>query len=67
MKETDERERQITALAVQFAGFFTFFCAAAALFVMTPISPAVVSTLLCVMAAFCLSFLAATVFLSKKM
>lgn len=67
VKETDERERQITSLAAQFAGFFTLFAAAATLFVVTPISRAAVLALLCMMAVFCLSFLAAAAYLSKKM
>lgn len=67
VKETDERERQITSLAVQFAGLLTFFAAAAALFVVIPISRTAVLALLCVMAVFCLSFLAAAAYLSKKM
>lgn len=67
IKETDEREVQIVSKAAVFAGLFTFFCAAAALFVLLPFSKAAYSALLAVMATYTLAFAAANLWLSQKL
>ena len=67
IKETDEREVQITQTAFRMAGVITFFAAAAALFVLLPLCMEAYYTLLGVMALYALSFVAVNVWLSKKM
>lgn len=66
IQETDERKQRIATEAAQFAGVFTFFCSAAALFVVLPLSMEAYYALQTAMAVYCLSFLAANLWLSKK-
>ena len=67
IKETDEREKQITNDAFRFAGAITFFTVAAALFVVLPFSFAAFYALLGVMAFYGITFLVAGFILSKKL
>ena len=67
IKETDEREKQITNDAFRFAGAITFFTVAAALFVVLPFSFAAFYALLGVMALYGVTFLVAGFILSKKL
>ena len=67
IKETDERERKIVHTAFEAAGGVTFFASAAALFVVLPLSMDAFRALLAAMILFCLVFVAANVWLSKKL
>lgn len=67
IKETDEREVHIIHTAFRVAGIVTFFTSAAALFVVLPLSMAAFAALLCMMAHYCLTFVAANLWLSKKL
>lgn len=67
IQETDERQLHITGAAMQFAGMATFFVSAAALFVVLPFSIAAFSALLGAMALYCLLFVAASLWLSKRL
>lgn len=67
IKETDEREKQITNDAFRFAGAITFFTVAAALFVVLPFSFHAFYALLGVMALYGVTFLVAGFILSKKL
>lgn len=67
IKETDEREKQITNDAFRFAGAITFFTVAAALFVVLPFSFHAFYALLGVMALYGITFLVAGFILSKKL
>lgn len=67
IRDTDERERHITNKSFQFAGIVTFFTAAAALFVVLPLNMGAFFALLCAMALYALSFVAASLWLSKKL
>lgn len=67
IKETDEREVHITQTAFRLAGIITFFAAAAALFVLLPLSPAAYYALLGVLILYFLTFLVASFWLSKKL
>ena len=67
IKETDERELQIARTAAQAAGLVTFFASAAALFVVLPLSMDAFRALFSAMILYCLIFLAANAWLSKKL
>lgn len=67
IRETDEREQTITHTAFYFAGIVTFFGSAAALFVLLPLNMAAFCALLAVMAVYALSWLAASLWLSKRL
>ena len=67
IQEQDERERTIIAQAFQFAGIFTFFAAAASMFVLVAVSRAAAMAILAVIAVYSLSWLLANVYLSKKL
>lgn len=67
IQETDERRLHITRTAFQAAGAVTFFASAAALFVVLPLSMAAFQTLMATMVLYCLSFLAASAWLSKRL
>ena len=67
IKETDERERKILSGAIQFAGLFTFYAAALALFVLLPLSLHAYYALIGVLAVYTLSFVTANLWLSKKL
>lgn len=66
IKETDEREVQITQTAFRMAGIITFFVSAAALFILLPLCVQAYYTLLGVLALYALTFLAVNFWLSKR-
>lgn len=67
IKEQDEREKTIINQAFQFAGMFTFFASAASLFVLVAVSLEAALAVLAVVAVYALSWLAANLYLSKKL
>ena len=67
IQEQDERERTIIAQAFQFAGIFTFFAAAASMFVLVAVSKAAAMAILAVIVVYSLVWLLANVYLSKKL
>lgn len=67
IKETDERERTIVRTAFQTAGVITFFTAAAALFVVLPLSQEAFWALFAVIVFYSLAFLLASGVLEKKL
>lgn len=67
IKEQDEREKAIVNQAFQFAGMFTFFACAAALFVLVAVSMEAAMAVLGVVAAYAIAWLVASVYLSKKL
>lgn len=67
IEESDERQQLIFRRSAVFAGLFTFFLAAGALFVVLPFSMEAYYALLCVMAVYCLGFVCANCWLSKKL
>lgn len=67
IKETDERQMHIARTAAQFAGVFTFFAAAAALFVVLPLSMTAFQALMAVMVLYAASFFLSNLWLSKKL
>ena len=66
IEETDERQQLITMKAAMFAGMFTFFLAAGAVFVVLPFSAEAYYALICVMATYCLGFVGANFWLSRR-
>lgn len=66
IKETDEREQAINRTAFFFAGAFTFFASAAALFVLLPLNRGAFSALLAVIIVYALTWLAASCWLSRR-
>ena len=67
IEETDERQQKIVGGAAQFAGLFTFYAAALALFVLLPLSLHAYYALIGVLAVYTLSFVTANLWLSKKL
>lgn len=67
VREQDEREQAIVNRSFQFAGLFTFFLAAAALFVVLPLSLEAFNALLAVMVVYALAFLGANVYFSRAL
>lgn len=67
IQETDERQRTIIDAAFKWAGCITFFTAAAALFVLLPLSLDAFLALLGVMALYAASFLVMSNLLEKRM
>jgi hypothetical protein len=65
IKEEDEREQTITDRASKFAGLFTFFAAAAALFVVLPFNMGAFFALMGVMLVYFLVFYIASVVYSR--
>ncbi len=66
IQETDEREQSIHRTAFYFAGMFTFFASAAALFVLLPISMGAFTALIAVIAVYALAWLASSLWLSRR-
>lgn len=66
IRETDEREQAINRTAFFFAGAFTFFASAAALFVLLPVSMAAFYALLAVIAVYALAWLVSSLWLSRR-
>lgn len=67
IQERDERSQHITNEAAQFAGLFAFFGAAAASFLVLPFSVITAMVLVSVLFVYMLAFLAAHLWLSKKL
>lgn len=67
IKETDEREQKIVHTSFEAAGAVTFFACVAAIFIVLPLSMAAFRALMAVMILYSLTFLAANVWLSKKL
>ena len=67
IRETDEREVQITNTALRTAGFVTFFVCAGALFVVLPINESVFWALTGLLALYFGTFLAVSLWLSHKL
>ncbi|MBD5098829.1 MAG: hypothetical protein HDT35_04660 [Clostridiales bacterium] len=67
IQEQDEREKAITAMAFQFAGLFTFFAAAASMFVLVAVSQEAALAIFAVIVVYSLAWLLASVYLSKKL
>ena len=67
IQETDERQRTIIDAAFKWAGCITFFTAAAALFVLLPLSMNAFLALLGMMALYAVSFLVMSSVLEKRM
>lgn len=67
IKETDERERTIVETAFRTAGMATFFTAAAALFVVLPLSQEAFWALFAVIVFYSLAFAGASGILEKRL
>lgn len=67
IRETDERERTIVETAFRTAGLVTFFTAAAALFVVLPLSQEAFWALFAVVIFYSLAFVGASGILSKRL
>ena len=67
VQEQDEREKTILTQAFQFAGMFTFFAAAASLFVLVAVSREAAAAILAVVAVYAIAWLLANLYLSKKL
>ena len=67
IQEQDEREKTILNQAFQFAGMFTFFACAAALFVLVAVSLEAALAVLAVVAVYAIVWLIANLYLSKKL
>ena len=67
IREKDERSQHIVNESAHFAGIFTLYACMAALFVLAPISMAACMLLVGVAIIYLLSFLAAHLWLSKKL
>ena len=67
IQEQDEREKAITAMAFQFAGLFTFFAAAASMFVLVAMSWEATVAIFAVIAVYSVAWLLASIYLSKKL
>lgn len=67
IQEQDEREKAIVNRSFQFAGIFTFFASAAALFVLVAVSMAAAEAILAVVVVFAVTWLLANIYLSKKL
>ena len=67
IQEQDEREKAIINQAFQFAGMFTFFAAAASLFVLVAVSREAAAAILTVVAVYAVVWLLSNLYLSKKL
>lgn len=67
IQEQDEREKAIISQSFQFAGMFTFFAAAASLFVLVAVSREAAATILAVVAVYAVVWLLSNFYLSKKL
>ena len=67
IQEQDEREKLIVNQSFQFAGMFTFFAAAASMFVLVAVSHAAAMAVLGVIVVYAVTWLLANVYLSKKL
>lgn len=67
VKEQDEREKAIINQSFQFAGMFTFFAAAASMFVLVAVSMAAARAIFAVVVVFAAAFALSNFYLSKKL
>ena len=67
IQEQDEREKSIVNQSFQFAGMFTFFAAAASMFVLVAVSREAAMAVFGVVAVYAVSWLIAHLYLSKKL
>ena len=67
IQEQDEREKTIVNRSFQFAGMFTFFAAAASLFVLVAVSREATAAILTVIAVYAVVFLLSNLCLSKRL
>ena len=67
IQEQDEREKAIISQSFQFAGMFTFFAAAASMFVLVAVSIEAARAIFSVVTVFAAVFLLANFYLSKKL
>ena len=67
VQEQDEREKAIVNQSFQFAGMFTFFAAAASLFVLVAVSREAAAAILAVVAVYAVVWLLSNFYLSKKL
>ena len=67
IQEQDEREKAIINQSFQFAGMFTFFAAAASLFVLVAVSREAAAAILAVVAVYAIVWLLSNLYLSKKL
>ena len=67
IQEQDEREKAIISQSFQFAGMFTFFAAAASLFVLVAVSKDAARAIFAVVVVFAAAFLLSNFYLSKKL
>lgn len=67
IQEQDEREKTIVMRSFQFAGIFTFFASAAALFVLVAVDQSAAAALLSVVAVFSITWLSRMFYLSKTL
>lgn len=67
IQEQDEREKAIVSQSFQFAGIFTFFASAAALFVLVAVDMGAAMAVLGVVIVFSVTWLLSNLYLSKKL
>ena len=67
IQEQDEREKAIINQAFQFAGMFPFFAAAASMFVLAAVSRTAALAVFGVIVVYAVTWLIASLYLSKKM
>ncbi len=67
IQEQDEREKAIINQAFQFAGMFTFFAAAASMFVLAAVSKTAALAVFGVVVVYAVTWLIANLYLSKKL
>lgn len=67
IQEQDEREKAIVNQAFQFAGMFTFFAAAASLFVLVAVSKEAAAAVVAVVGVYSITWLCRMFYLSKTL
>ena len=67
VREQDEREKTIISQSFQLAGLFTFFAAAASMFVLVAMSIEAAKAVFSVVVVFAVTFLLSNFYLSKKL
>ena len=67
IKEQDEREKTIVNQAFQFAGMFTFFAAAASLFVLVAVSTEAAAAVVSVVGVYSIAWLCRMLYLSQTL
>ena len=67
IQEQDEREKAIVNQSFQFAGMVTFFASAASMFVLVAVNMEAAKAILAVLIVYFVTWLAANLYLSKKL